>query len=761
MKNSLVASTVLLVALSASASDPTQPTFSIDFSSPDFINNPGAKITFTRQGGGFYFDNQGVMKEQPLSDTPRIEYDPFLCELQYETLLNTPNCQRRLKGLLIEEQRENFFSYSEDFTSGMWRNLDGLSVKSNDSVPSPRKTPSTTLSLPAKIAANSHPRLSHHITLPDTKPITVSFYVRDVHPARAAKSQIAPPAPFRIHYVDRANRVHTSSGRIDVRRQTFHPGSLRPSKATSTDPFGSIVPITGEWYRVQARLQNPTNRQITVQIELLAEPGYSRNLTIWGAQLEQGRFPTSYILTRGKAATRHEEALSVEPDAGQREFGWYKDDRGTLLVEADSEFLQYNSGAYVVNLNYRTGRQALKIQNNQLGYVLQTASETISTPSLEADKVANNAYWVTLHDREPFKASLGFVNSIAENRIYTRTTVNGGQISFPARDKNGVRERIYPQALPTGLVRIQLGSFPTAEDSASLNGHLRRFQYRDDILSEADHSAVTSLGSKNASYGVGRWKLNPSMSEECNESRESLEARFTLQDSLKQEPHIQSLRTAAMIKVEEAPTPSSTNPASESNVGVTEGYCVFHTDKGPTAWYTGSMWSKDTQLYGYYESSYRVNGYVPPGNLFDPFLNNAFWLLSKSRQVEIDVNEGRLPNLVQASTHLHRDSFKMADGTSSHSTNSRRWFSPLPEGQVATERVYALHWSPQELIWFVDGQIVRRSANFYAHEESQVFFSTAILRGKDAVTESGVPPAALNGRNVRVNYIRTFYYDPN
>jgi len=62
-------------------------------------------------------------------------------------------------------------------------------------------------------------------------------------------------------------------------------------------------------------------------------------LSIWGAQLEAGSFPTSYIKTTGSTATRSADVASI-PVA---DFG-YNNKEGTILVEGDYKFNTSGSG---------------------------------------------------------------------------------------------------------------------------------------------------------------------------------------------------------------------------------------------------------------------------------------------------------------------------------------------------------------------------------------------------------------------------------
>ena len=52
---------------------------------------------------------------------------------------------------------------------------------------------------------------------------------------------------------------------------------------------------------------------------------------LWGAQLEEGAFPSSYIPTTTAAATRSADVASI---TGTAFSGWYRQDEGTFYGEA-------------------------------------------------------------------------------------------------------------------------------------------------------------------------------------------------------------------------------------------------------------------------------------------------------------------------------------------------------------------------------------------------------------------------------------------
>jgi hypothetical protein len=63
-------------------------------------------------------------------------------------------------------------------------------------------------------------------------------------------------------------------------------------------------------------------------MELYTGDGYS-GIYIWGAQLEAGAFPTSYIKTEASQVTRSADSASM---TGTNFSEWYRQDEGTVYV---------------------------------------------------------------------------------------------------------------------------------------------------------------------------------------------------------------------------------------------------------------------------------------------------------------------------------------------------------------------------------------------------------------------------------------------
>lgn len=202
------------------------------------------------------------------NNIPRIEYDS----------------QGNLLGLLVEESRTNLIPYSEDFNQ--WFTQAFATISTNTTQDPAGGFTASTLSLGS--ANNSAIR---NQTPYSAGTYTLSFWVK------------------------------TPSGTKDFRLSFYNAtdGTVSSGDFTATD----------KWQLFSFEC-SPTVTTANWQIRN-SSGGGEGTLHIWGAQLEVGSFPTSYIPTSGSTATRSADVASLSTSA----FG-YRQDEGTVVVEAIS-----------------------------------------------------------------------------------------------------------------------------------------------------------------------------------------------------------------------------------------------------------------------------------------------------------------------------------------------------------------------------------------------------------------------------------------
>jgi len=228
---------------------------------------------FARATTATRVNSSGLIEEMAIN-VPRLEY-PLI-----DGVVN--GCP----SLLLEPQRTNLITYSEDFSNAAWAKQN-VTVTS-DSVISPDGTLNAD-----KItddSTNGVHRITDSITTSSSGSFTYSIFL---------KKGTLTTAQFQVF-----NSTTASSANVDLVNGTITSGG-QGSNHTIED-YGN------DWFKcsISGTLSNTST---TVYLYLKQKPSYIGNgdyLYAWGAQLEQSSYPTSYIPTQGSAVTRVADACS-------------------------------------------------------------------------------------------------------------------------------------------------------------------------------------------------------------------------------------------------------------------------------------------------------------------------------------------------------------------------------------------------------------------------------------------------------------------
>ena len=295
-------------------------------------SNAMSLITFTRSSNAFYTAANGTI-QYVANNIPRFDYDPL-----------TGYC----KGLLIEEQRTNLSLYSQQFNLS-WGNFDGTTV-ANTAV-----APDGTLTATKLIAMNNG---NEHILFQSlslaTNTYTFSAYLK-------AAEYSTPSLRLDINGTNQICIFNLITGTISY---------------TSPVHTANIVAVGNGWYRCS--VTGNTTGLTYYGIRSINGVGNDINgVYIWGAQLEAGYFPTSYIPTTATTVTR---AADLGIISGSN-FGWINNLTGTLFAEAIFDYV-YRSpvdhGFLAFNNQY-FGYNGMFLRNNA-GVLDNGTPNRITTP---------------------------------------------------------------------------------------------------------------------------------------------------------------------------------------------------------------------------------------------------------------------------------------------------------------------------------------------------------------------------------------------
>ena len=226
--------------------------------------NGDGDLTFTRASSATRVNENGLI-EEVASNIPRLDYSDGGCP-----------------SLLLEPQSTNLITYSEDFTNGFW-NKQNITVNSNSGI-SPKGDLTADLIIPNTSVA------THQIS---TNPITSSS-------VQTMSCYAKQGGYSTFDFLDRASA--TNGARFDLSNGTFSIIGTTTAK---------IENIGNGWYRCSITA-NTTGIRFYVPSSSGSESGDGTSgVYIWGAQLEQQSYATSYIPTTGATATRLADSASL------------------------------------------------------------------------------------------------------------------------------------------------------------------------------------------------------------------------------------------------------------------------------------------------------------------------------------------------------------------------------------------------------------------------------------------------------------------
>ena len=295
------------------------PSLSLNFARSKTLD---PRITFSRTSTATRVNEVGLI-EVVSADDPRFDHE-------YDSSTGAV----KSLGLLVEEERTNLFTYSEDFTQ--WVNTNTTDAV-DTSITAPDGTNTAT-----KITDDST-NAAHNVKTPSTTntgtTFTFSCFVKKgnfsyfIMVLRMDANSEGSYAKF--DFDNPSNNNTYGGGTSKSQTVTEYPNGWYHISLTST--FGAAV------------------TSVVPHIHLTSSDGNfvysgSGNFNyIWGAQLEAGSFPTSYIPTSGSTVTRNPDNVSM---TGTNFSDWYNQDAGTVYVSQKLRAVQdttRNNLVYLIN----------------------------------------------------------------------------------------------------------------------------------------------------------------------------------------------------------------------------------------------------------------------------------------------------------------------------------------------------------------------------------------------------------------------------
>jgi len=404
-----------------------RPSLDLDFTQ-EVLDN---RITFTRGSIGTRV-NRNRLIETVSANQPRFDYDPV-----------TGEC----KGLLIEESRQNLLQYSQQFDNAYWS-------KPQSSI-SPNVTATT-----APDGTNTAGKLvedttkNQHIVTRNLGAVTIgTIYTFSCWIKAAERTQVTLTSfneGYSVYNLSTGTIIQSGGNTVSI---ISYPNGWYRCVATITK-----TNTTGAFYIITWNSSSGNN---------IYQGDGTSGIYVWGAQLEQGAFPTSYIPTTASTVTRSADNASI---TGTNFSSWYNQSEGTVYTKANSNNLASGGVIFIASNASYTERFAQLSLTGNIGYGYGVSWITNSSVigggafTLVGDTYANGAY-----KKIALSGIAGNFNGVSGNQVLSTKKTN-----------------LYP----TGITQARIGSYNN--NVSYLNGTISRLTYYPRALKPNQLQMLTS-----------------------------------------------------------------------------------------------------------------------------------------------------------------------------------------------------------------------------------------------------------------------------
>lgn len=310
------------------------PALTLDFQNSQQLD---PRVTFSRSSSATYINSAGLVVTAADHEA-RFDHDPV-----------TGECL----GLLVEESRTNSLTHSEEFDNAAWT-----------------KT-RTTITANAATAPDGTTTADKLIRGTDNN-INVVYQAASLPQATYTLSVFAKKGEYTFCTLTLPNTKGWNADRwVSV---NLADGSYTTSASAPTST--SVVAYQNGWHRIS--ITHPASATVARagHIEARSSAGFgiqagdgTSGIYIWGAQLEEGSFPTSYIPTAGSTITRSQDIAEI---TGTNFSSWYNQNEGSLVVEYSDQGFPKADGGYkkIVTISENN----LTLMTSFRGYSLGTSA---------------------------------------------------------------------------------------------------------------------------------------------------------------------------------------------------------------------------------------------------------------------------------------------------------------------------------------------------------------------------------------------------
>lgn len=355
-------------------------------------------FTFTRTSSATYVGSDGLIKSASANEA-RFDHNPIT---------------GASLGLLIEEQRSNLFTYSKDFSSG-W-NPNQVTITTNSAL-APDGT--NTAALITTNTVSSYNTIEQAPTLSTNTDYCYSVFVKLVSGSGTSSRVVFGSANNLV------SPVYASWGlQLDTLAETTD-GNTPTVKGYIAYPNG--------WYRIYMVLN--TSAQTNAAVAIRFGTGGVDNVAtfyVWGAQVEAGSFPTSYIPTTASTVTRTGDSASI---TGSNLTSFYNQNQGTLFCRFRNFGYgnAYHAGSGVSFDNNQFQRNMISLNMRRDGPFYRNGALVIFNDTTFTDSLTTSGSSNNINDTVNYYNFVGSFSSTKRAFTYNGITpgVNSTTITMP------------------------------------------------------------------------------------------------------------------------------------------------------------------------------------------------------------------------------------------------------------------------------------------------------------------------------------------
>jgi hypothetical protein len=232
--------------------------------------------------------------------------------------LASPDTQRvdfstGVSGLLVEESRTNTVVYSEDFANASW--VKGSATVSSNVLVAPDGTLTAD-----KLVENTF--TAEHLARNPSVSCTAGNYTASVFWNEDSERNLF------LRVVHSGDTTSTSS--VVFYKDTLSLGAVSGRGISATAKF-----FSDGWWLISLVFSLSATRNVQHGVQTFTTTSVylgdgTSGIYVWGAQLEAGAFPTSYIPTEASAVTRNADVATM---TGTNFSDWYNASEGSFVTE--------------------------------------------------------------------------------------------------------------------------------------------------------------------------------------------------------------------------------------------------------------------------------------------------------------------------------------------------------------------------------------------------------------------------------------------